>query len=64
MVGKRCVDVWPVRFLLRNNFAAEDGSEAKPPKDFIARLMEEPLGDFDPTEVVEGVFIRRKAPGR
>eukprot|EP00392_Amoebophrya_sp_AT5.2_P000667 g668.t1 len=41
---------------LRGNF--ED--EKKVPAAIVKRLLAEPLGDFDPAEMEDGVFIRRK----
>ena len=63
---------------LRHNFRKqgeipkknEDGSaaapvvdEGRPPAPYLKKLMKEPLGDFDPSEIKEGVFIRRKPAG-
>ncbi|CAD7928384.1 unnamed protein product [Amoebophrya sp. A25] len=41
---------------LRGNF--EDGK--KVPPELVKKLLAEPLGDFDPAELEEGVLIRRK----
>jgi len=46
---------------LRANFS---GAQGGPPAEFLEKLMKEPLGDFDPAEIAEGVFIRRKGAAR
>ncbi|CAD7927849.1 unnamed protein product [Amoebophrya sp. A120] len=43
---------------LRGNF--EDMEFNKVPAEIVSRLLNEPLGDFDPVEMEQGVFIRRK----
>merc|ERR1719421_134590 len=41
---------------LKQNFKGQGA----PPDALIKKLLAEPLGDFDPAEMKEGVFIRRK----